>query len=57
MEGKKFEHQYWCEGCLAYRPVSSRKNGKPCCPDGHQLDSSQWIDWTFLYAGGSEKRI
>ena len=57
MENNKTERQYWCEGCLAYRPASSRKNGKPCCSDGHQLDIEQHFDWTFPYAGGSENRV
>ena len=57
MDGKRIERQYWCEGCLAYRPVGSRNNGKPCCPDGHLLDIEQHFDWTFLYAEESEKRI
>jgi len=57
MNDNRLERQYWCEGCLAFRPVSSRRDDKPCCPDGHTLDSSQHIDWIFLYAGGSEQRV
>ena len=56
MEDNRIERQYWCEGCLAFRPVSSRENGKPCCPDGHQLDTEQHFDWTFPYAEGKEYR-
>ena len=57
MEGNKTERQYWCEGCLAFRPVSFRKDDKPCCSDGHQLDIEQHFDWTFPYAGGSENMV
>ena len=57
MENNKTERHYWCEECLIFRPASSRKNGKPCCPDGHQLDLEQHFDWTFPYAGGRETRV
>ena len=57
MEDKKIERHYWCDGCVAYRPISSRSDNKPCCSDGHHLDHEQWIDWTFPYAGGSENRV
>ena len=56
------ERHYWCGGCLAYRPAHFRRAGRVFghllrCPDGHDADESQWIDWTFPYAGGSEKRV